>query len=188
MRKARSQAAAMAAPTPAYTTPNPSLAVARARDAGVANSTNMVKANGEPMYVMQPVVSAGDKYRVARQNGEVSPLADAPRSGTQTNVVINKSDGLQSSIPLFLFLGLGLGTAFMVGDYDVADVAAMLGWPTAATEAASEVYPIGVEYSGASEPISSSPSVELQLKCIDHANVHKPQQAQQQPLWLQRHR
>jgi len=129
-RRASSQVTAANGYTPKYVPAAKKVAQAR-RPASVPSSASgpsisrsailMSKtASGETAYVPGTVLSAADKYRLARQNGEqatrVIPAIDGPEANAAAQAASASVATLGSfenargvSIPLFLLFGLGVG-------------------------------------------------------------------------------
>jgi len=175
-RLARNQAKiASAAPT-TYTSTLPPAAASAAK-AALANSSS-----GGPAYVMQPVMSAGDKYRLARQGGASTPILgnDVVGSAASASAAAGSTAPISSatagSTPyMFLLLGLGVGTAAFVSEYTLADVTALLGVQKAVADAG----PDQVTVTAGDAATAACGSVIA----TSNNNAHE-----QQPLWLQRSR
>ena len=171
-RLARNQAKiASAAPT-TYTSTLPPAAASAAK-AALANSSS-----GAPAYVMQPVMSAGDKYRLARKGGAPTPILGNDVVGSAADAAAGITAPISSatagSTPyMFLVLGLGVGTAALVSEYTLADVTALLGIQKAVADA-------GLVQGTAGDAATAACSSVI---ATSNNSAHE-----QQPLWLQRSR
>jgi len=180
LRKARNHSSLASASNPAYS-PLPAAIAAKA-----------IKPSGTPAYAMQPVMSAGDKYRAARNAGEPTPIlgTDArPNTATAAAASATVSSASSLPVPLFLLLGLGVGTALFVGDYGFADLTTILGVPKAVADASTVTHAATAAAGDAHAHahLHASAGADAVVGDVSHApHTHRVQE--QQPLWLQRSR
>ena len=147
-------------------------AVLKKTHAAIAPAAVM-KTNGELAHVMQPVVSAADRYRKARLNGELPDAATASAAAAADAVVAPTTKGKDfTSIPLFLILGLGSG-----GAYAVHEGYGFFGIPATATATAARI-----------DTYPSIPPTTIASTATVEVAVRKRNDTTQQPLWLQRQR
>jgi hypothetical protein len=189
LRKARNQASIASAAPATYTSALPPAAASAAK-AAMANFSA-----GAPVYVMQPVMSAGDKYRLARLGGAPTPIlgndAVSSAANTATGIASVSTATAGSSQYMFLLLGLGVGTAAFVSEYTLADVTGLLGLQKAAADA-GEVTAGGTAATTAAAAAGGSVIATSNNNAhvngdVSHApHTHRVQE--QQPLWLQRSR
>jgi len=169
LRKLKNQAPVASAHSPSYSQ-------LRAEIAAKA-----VKSSDTPAYVMQHVMSAGDKYRAARLNGQPTPILGSAAATADTAATAAAAAAVNSSsvpIPLFLLLGVGVGTALFVGDYNLSDLATMLGMQKAVADASTFT---------AATAAHAHAGVDGVVGDVSHApHTHRVQE--QQPVWLQRSR
>jgi hypothetical protein len=183
LRKARNHSSLASASNPAYS-PLPAAIAAKA-----------IKPSGTPAYAMQPVMSAGDKYRAARNAGEPTPIlgtdgrTNAAATAAAASATVSSASSLP--VPLFLLLGLGVGTALFVGDYGFADLTTILGVPKAVADASTVTHAAtaaaGDAHVHAHLHAGAGVGADAVVGDVSHApHTHRVQE--QQPLWLQRSR
>ncbi len=136
------------------------------------------KITGSTAYTMQPVLSAGDKYRLARQSGEapnVIPAIDGVQhvnTAAVSSTANKASDSAGASMPMLtLMLGLGVGAAYCTLSYDTTT---QLGAIFGVSTASNSPFMVGSTLTPTEEATVISSNDAISMK--------------KQPIWLQRQR
>ena len=181
LRKAHRQANLAAAAPAVYSSLPP--AAASAAKAAMAHTSG-----GAPAYVMQPVLSAGDKYRLARVCGVPTPILGADAAGSASNAAAGSASVSSATAGsfqyMFLVLSMGVATAAIASEYSWADVMTYIGVQTAAAD--TNVAATGSVAVGGTVIATSDSSANTNSNASHASHAHRVQE--HQPLWLQRTR